>query len=189
MSKMSKEQLLECARPIIAKIAKNRRNQKFAYYEGVDIEQEVWVLCLQALESYDSDKASKGNVLEKQIEHFLNHHVANRLKNLMRDKYFRPEPDESRVGHAKARMNLVNALPLDICDEHEDITVLGSANRTCDPVAFFIAQETRDIIISKLSDDLVEPFISILGGNKLKKSLEMRLQEEVAEILQEIDDV
>lgn len=187
MSRTNKEELLERASPIIAKIAKSRRSQKFAYYEGVDVEQEVWVFCLQALERYDPDKASPDISFEKQIEHFLNHHVTNRLKNLMRDKYFRPEPDKSHTGYVKTRINLVNALPIDTCDINKNGTVIGSANNNCDPVSSSIAEEMIDLILSKLSDDLIEPFMDLLGGNKLRKSIEMKLQEAVAEILQEIE--
>lgn len=185
---VNKTQLLELASPIIAKIAKNRRGQKFAYYEGVDVEQEVWVFCLQALERYDQSKATPDISVEKQIEHFLNKHVTNRLKNLMRDKYFRPESDESCTGHARIRMNLINALPIDTCDINRNGTVLGSANQNYDPVSFFIVEEIKELIFLKLSNDLIEPFIDLLGGNKLKKTFEIRLQQEIAEILQEIEN-
>lgn len=188
MSKMTKEQLFECAVPIIKKIARSRKNYKFAYYESADVEQEVWVFCLQALKRYDSNKASSDISSEKQIEHFLNCHVTNRLKNLMRDKYFRPESTELFVGRAKTRMNLINALPLEIYEANQNGIILGSANNCCDPVSFFIAKEIEELILSELPEDLIESFIDLLGGNKLKKSIEMRLQEIIAKILQGIDN-
>ncbi len=187
MNRMDKNRLLERASPIIKKIAENRKNQKFAYYEGVDVAQEVWVFCLEALERYDPSK-SPDVPLDKQIEHFLNRHVTNRLKNLMRDRYFRPEAEEVRSGYAKARMNLVNALPLDNCDINKNDTILGSANKSYDPVSFAIVKEMKEHVLSELPEDLVDPFIALLGGNRVKKSLEMALQEAVAEILQEWDD-
>lgn len=187
MNWMDKNQLLERASPIIKKIAKIRKNQKFAYYEGVDVEQEVWVFCLEALERYDPSK-SPDIPLNKQIEHFLNRHVTNRLKNLMRDRYFRPEAEEVSSGYAKIRMNLINALPLHNRDINKKDVVLGSANKTYDPVSFAIAKEIKEYIFSKLPENLVDPFIDLLDGNRVKKSVEMILQETIAEILQELDD-
>lgn len=186
---MMKEKLLEIAYPIIAKIAKTRKSQKFAYYEGIDIEQEVWVFCLQAMNKYDPDKASYGLSTEKKIEHFLNNHVTNRLINLMRDKYFRPENKlTSKFGNSGTRMNLVNALPLDICDANNIDRILGSGTNYSDPVSSLLAQETIHIILCKLPSELVDSFKSLIGGNKIRKSVEMHLQEEVARILQELDD-
>ena len=185
---ISRKQLFEYARPIIEKIARQRKGQAFAYYEGDDIEQEVWVFCLEALGRFDLSKSSKDISFSKKIEHFLNNHVSNRLKNLMRDRYFRPETPTSRDSNTQVRINLINALPLDVCDIDDNLKVLGSANKVFDPVDFFIAQETLAHIFDQLSDELIDPLIAALEGNKLKKNLEMQLQEAVAEILQELDD-
>ncbi len=186
---MTKDELLRIADPIIAKIAKTRKTQKFAYYEGVDIEQEVWVFCLQALGRYDPDKASGDISIEKRIEHFLNNHVTNRIKNLMRDKYFRPENKTvPKFGNSRTRMDLVNALPLDICDANNIEKILGSGANYNDPVSSLLAKETIHLILSKLPSELIDPFESIIGGNKVRKGIEMYLQEEVARILQELDD-
>jgi hypothetical protein len=186
--KMSKEQLLECAIPIISKIAKNRKSQKFAYYQGEDIEQEVWVFCLQAMQNYDPDKTTAGISLEEKIERFLNHHVTNRLKNLMRDKYFRPEKNTSNSDRTKNRINLINALPIDNCDINGNSRILGSANRSFDPIAIAETQELEEKIFVELPEHLLMPFVDLLCGNKIKKAIEMELQEKVVEILQGLQD-
>jgi hypothetical protein len=185
---MTKEQLRKRSIPIIKKIAKNRRNQKFAYYEGADIEQEIWVFCLEALNRYDPQKASPDISTDKQIEHFLNHHVTNRLKNLMRDRYFRPESDKFQMGHTKTRINLINALPLDICDIDHNTTILGSINRDYDPESHYIAQEMREYILWRIPEDLIDSFVDLLDGNKIKKSIELKLRSIISEILLEFSD-
>lgn len=186
---MNKEELLKRAHPIIQKIAQTRRNNFFAYYEGDDIQQEVWVFCLEALERYNPVKASRGLSIDKQIEHFLNHHVANRLKNLMRDKYFRPETQISqKSGNSETRINLINALPLDICDTKNISRILGSGTDQTDPVSSLLAKETIEFIFARLPQELIDPFQSLLGGNKIRRLIEMQLQEEIARILQEIDN-
>ncbi len=55
---------------------------RFGYYEKEDIEQEVYILCVNALERYDSSQP---------LENFLWTHVKNRLCNLKRNKYERKE--------------------------------------------------------------------------------------------------
>lgn len=54
---------------------------KFGYYEIEDIEQEGRIFALEALEKYDS---------ERPLDNFLYAHVHNRLFNLKRKEYFRP---------------------------------------------------------------------------------------------------
>lgn len=65
------------------KIAKSVSSKfKFGSYEREDIEQEVYILCVNGLERYN----------EKQpLENFLWTHVKNRLCNLKRNKYERKE--------------------------------------------------------------------------------------------------
>lgn len=53
----------------------------FAYYDYDDIMQEAMLLCWQAFERYD------GRV---PLDNFLSRNLNNRLKNLRRDKYYRP---------------------------------------------------------------------------------------------------
>jgi len=55
---------------------------KFGYFDREDIKQECFILAMDALSRYDSDRP---------LINFLWSHIHNRLCNLKRDKYFRLE--------------------------------------------------------------------------------------------------
>jgi DNA-directed RNA polymerase specialized sigma subunit len=52
----------------------------FAFFEIEDIQQEAYLIAVEALERYDEDKP---------LENFLFAHINNRLKNFKRDNYYR----------------------------------------------------------------------------------------------------
>jgi hypothetical protein len=183
---MNKKELLKIATPIIKKIANHRKNSTFAYYEDKDIAQEIWVFCLEALQRFDANRAQ--NIpTEDQIEHFLNCHVSNRLKNLMRDKYFRPEKDPLQQRHSQVRINLINALPLDFCGADNDGTLLSGSCSSYDPISHLITEELKSHILAKLPDNLKESFQSLVNGNKVNKKIKGTLQDEIIVILGDME--
>ena len=176
-----RQEILEEAYPIIEQLAKNRSaNGAFAYYENSDVYQEVWTMCLEALERYDPAIGP--------IENYLVRHVTNRIKNLKRDKYFRPGSDVSTSGLARVRMNLVNALPLDGGDIADQGTLLGSTPVNIDPVEHILCDETLAYIRKRLPDELREPFEDMIGNNRVRSPLVEEVQQIVAEILEERDN-
>lgn len=173
--------MLKIAEPLIYKIASQRkRNNTFAHYTDDDIEQEVWVMCLDALHRYDPSIGP--------LENFLNNHVANRLKNLKRDKYFRPGHCPVSSGAAKIRMNLINALPLDGGDIPQNSVILGTSFVESNPFENLLAQDTHDYIVNKLSPELKPIFYSVINGNKVRKPILENLREAIAKILKERGD-
>lgn len=165
---------------MIQQIAHQRKNNNtFAHYTGDDIEQEIWVMCLDALCRY--------NPTVGPLEHFLNSHVTNRLKNLKRDKYFRPGVCVATSGAAKTRMNLINALPLDSFDIPENGVVLGAASAEPSPIMQLIADETRDYIVDRLPPDMKPIFFSVMSGNKIRQPILDKFRKTVATILEERD--
>ena len=171
------QKLLNEANPVIHKLARSRSaNGAFAYYENNDVYQEIWSLCLEALERYDPDIGP--------IENYLVRHVTNRLKNLKRDKYFRPGSDIPSSGLARTRMNLVNALPL--CGEIEGHGVLlGSEPISVDPINYMLRDETLEYIRVRLPSTLREPFEELIGNNKVRRHLVDEVRQQVADILVE----
>jgi hypothetical protein len=173
--------ILDAATPIIEGLARSRSvNGAFAYYESGDVSQEVWYLCLEALQRYDPKIGP--------IENYLVRHVSNRIKNLRRDKYFRPGSDLPSSGLALTRMNLVNALPLDNGDIAENGTLLGSEQGNINPLDGLIRDETLAYIRVRLPDNLIEPFDDIICNNKVRSPLVAEVRYKVAEILVERDD-
>lgn len=172
--------ILDKAYPVIERIASSRSaNGAFAYYENGDVSQEVWRMCLEALERYDSNIGP--------IENYLVRHVTNRLKNLKRDSYFRPGSDASSSGLARTRMNLVNALPLGGGDIAEQGVLLGSTPVNINPIDYLLCDETLAYIRDRLPDDLSESFEDLIGNNRVRSPIVDEIRQKVAEILNERD--
>jgi len=134
-------------------------------------------MCLDALDRY--------NPAIGPLENFLNNHVSNRLKNLKRDKYFRPGNCPSSSGDAKTRMNLINALPLDGGEAPDKSLVLGSCQDGLNPLLKMLAEDTHDYIVDRLPPDLKTFFYSAIGGNKVRKPILEKLRIVIIEILKE----
>lgn len=73
---MSEQQVLDIIDLIISRIAPK---YTFAGYDIDDIKQESFIICLDALERYDS---------KRPLENFLSVHLSNRLKNFIRDNHY-----------------------------------------------------------------------------------------------------
>lgn len=175
------QKILDEAYPIIERLAKSRSVRgAFAYYEKDDIYQEIWCMCLEALNKYDSKIGP--------IENYLVVHVTNRIKNLRRDKYFRPGSDVLSSGLAWARMNLVNALPLDGGDMADCDVLLCSASVSTDPIEYIMCNETLIYIQERLPENLREPFEELICNNKIRSSLLEEIRQKIAEILSESED-
>lgn len=180
MGQVSKE-LMDLATPIIDKIAKQRKDKHtFAYFESKDISQEVWKLCMEALESYDSSKG--------ELEHFLNRHVTHRLKNLKRDKYFRPEKDPNLSHRTANRINIINAIPMGYSDVSNICKPISENSMNYDPLDYCIKKELEAYIISNLSVHMVEHFQSLMRGEKLSKRILSALREEVFDIIKKYNE-
>jgi len=136
-------------------------------------------MCLDALRRY--------NPTAGPLEHFLNMHVSNRLKNLKRDRYFRPGSCVATSGAAKTRMNLINALPLDNSDIPNNGIVLGAASEEPDPLMQLLADETRDYITDRLPPDMKPIFFAIISGNTIRQPIIDKFRKIVAAILEERD--
>ena len=168
--------ILDEAYPIIEKIAKSRSSGgAFAYYCTDDIRQEVWCMCLEAMKRYDPEVGP--------IENYLARHVANRLKNLKRDKYFRPGSDIPSSGFARTRMNLVNALPLGGGDIADQGILLCGTPISVDPIHYILCEETLVYIKERLPQELLQPFEDLVGNNKIRTQVTDTVRECVAEIL------
>lgn len=174
------QKILDEAYPIIEKIAKSRSGGAFAYYCNDDIEQEVWRMCLEAMASYDPKIGP--------IENYLARHVANRLKNLKRDKYFRPGSDVPSSGFARTRMNLVNALPLGGGDIADQGILLCGTPISVDPIEYILCEETLVYITERLPEELLQPFRDLIGNNRIRNQVVDVVRGCVAEILTQRED-
>jgi hypothetical protein len=176
-----RQEILDEAHPIIERLATSRSiNGTFAYYENSDVYQEVWRMCLEALERYDPRIGP--------IENYLVRHVTNRLKNLKRDNYFRPGSDAPSSGLARTRMNLVNALPLGGGDIAEQGVLLGSTPVNIDPVDYLLCDETLEYIRDRMPESLIDSFEDLIGNNRVRSPIVEEIRQKVAEILSEREE-
>jgi hypothetical protein len=175
------KKILDEANPIIERLARSRgSNGAFAYYENKDVYQEIWCMCLEAMKRYNPEIGP--------IENYLVRHVTNRLKNLKRDKYFRPGSDVSSSGLALTRMNLVNALPLGPGDTMENGVLLCSNSINVNPLDQMLCEETIAYICDRIPEHLLEPFWGLMGNNKMRSPLVEEVRQKIAEILSERED-
>jgi RNA polymerase sigma factor (sigma-70 family) len=67
----------------------NRMAQKYTFngYDVDDIKQEAFIICMDALDRYDS---------KRPLENFLAVHLSNRLKNFIRDNYYTKNEEEKK---------------------------------------------------------------------------------------------
>lgn len=173
--------LLEQAQPIIHNIAKSRKNKhKFAYFDSSDIYQEIYLLCLDALKRY---RPSCG-----ELENYLNAHVTNRLKNLKRDKYFRPEKKEEDQFLVQTRINLVNAISIDNIGVSDRTKFLASSSSESDPFLIIETKDLKEFIISNLPEYLIPYFKDLLDGKKINKNILEEIRSCVSVILKEMDE-
>ena len=178
---MVSQAILDEAYSIIERLAKSRSaNGSFAYYESPDIYQEIWCMCLEALDRYDPTIGP--------IENYLVRHITNRLKNLKRDKYFRPGSDISSSGLARTRMNLVNALPLGGGNFAEQGSILCSSSISVNPIDYMLRDETLIYIRERLPDHLRESFEDLICNNRILSPLIDEIRQKVAEILSKRED-
>ena len=67
----------------------NRISPKYTFkgYDVDDIKQEAFMICMDALNRYDTNRP---------LENFLSVHLSNRLKNFVRDNYFTKGDEEKK---------------------------------------------------------------------------------------------
>lgn len=161
---------------IIDKICTDNRNKTFAYFTVEDIRQEIWIICLKALDGYDPKKG--------KLEHYLRRSVKNRLYNLKRDKYFKVNPNR-QSGKLDTRINLVNAFPLDILNESKTFDIMCSNNDTQNPLSKLLANEMEKYVYDRLAPNETQDLICVLNNNKIKRTKYEALFQSVKRIIEE----
>lgn len=83
---MTHEQTIDQITIVINRIAPK---YTFRDYDVEDIKQEAFMICMDALDRYDTNRP---------LENFLSVHLSNRLKNFVRDNYFvKDDEDKKKV--------------------------------------------------------------------------------------------
>jgi DNA-directed RNA polymerase specialized sigma24 family protein len=156
---MTEEQVVATISMISSRLA---NKYTFPNYEAEDIEQEAFIIGMEAMDRYDEIRP---------LENFLSIHIKNRLSNLKRDKYYRPDDgkaEEIQQGKKKlldagsfesVRNVLVAAECSDSLEEKELLEYIDNhlpANMRSDYLRFFNDQPLTKTKKGKLVEVLRE---------------------------------
>ncbi len=135
----------------------------FASYEVDDIEQEAFMMGVEGLDRYDTNKP---------LENFMYTHINNRLKNFKRDNYYRFD-----YGNAQKIQDRKKSIL-----EPVDITALYCVSTDDDTVDNAHLSEMLDLIDKKLPADLRSDYLKLRTNSPLPKGRK-------AIIIQAIEDI
>lgn len=191
-------ELTEEQEAIITKIAEEHSNKTFGYLDKDDLKNEIWVICLEKIDTYSEDKG--------RLENYLRVLVKNRLINKFKDitksvvspcpkcPFYAPGTapgDCSEFGKEKyqcdkwrnyqlskeSRNSLLNATEPQI---ERDISANALTKMTADEVILIAGSGLN----KKFQKDLMD----LKNGNKISNQRKKRLQREVAKVLIQFDE-
>ena len=136
----------------------------FASYDIEDIEQEAFIIALEALERYDSDKP---------LENFLYSHVNNRLKNFKRDNYYRQDHGTAQQIQGRKKSLL----------EPIDIDCLYSVSTKDSTVTDAHIREITELIDKKLPAHLRHDYLKLRNNSPLPKSRKAHVIKVIEDII------
>ena len=180
---------------IIAKISKSLSYKfRFGFYDNLDIEQESFILAMDALDRYDG---------KRPLENFLRVHIKNRLCNYKRDNFQRTYELKCKCKLCKKKVdhevrlkcnsykqwyfrnlekkNILLPLSLDhekICENNE-----RNLSKSDDLLESLSQKEIFNIIDQKLPVSMRVDYIKMKNGIKLSKQREQEILTQIRKIL------
>jgi hypothetical protein len=163
-------------------VSRYAKKFKFSYHEIDDIEQEGFMIGMEALERYDTSRP---------LENFLAVHIKNRLKNFKRDNFFRYDEElENNITSFKdlkkvQRNNVRKFLlfPIDIdCVKQDRERNMSTSNRFVDDVEL---KELMTIVDKHLSVDFRKDYLKMRDGVYVSKIRRDEVCGEIRGILDE----
>ncbi len=136
----------------------------FASYEVDDIEQEAFLMGVEALERYDSNKP---------LENFMYAHINNRLKNFKRDNYYRFD-----YGNAQKIQDRKKSIL-----EPMDIAALYSVSTDDETVSNAHITEMIELIDRKLPSELRGDYLRLQTNAPLPKGRKAMIVDVIEQII------
>lgn len=152
---------------IIKKVCKKFRKYKFGSYSSDDIEQEAFLMCMDALQRYNGTAP---------LENFLSNHVKNRLLLLKRKEGINYS---GTTQYSEIKYNMLYPLPIDGIND-EDESNLRENRNILEEIA---SREILDYIDQHLPATLRMDYLKFIGGVKLTKTRRDRIKQELLKIL------
>lgn len=135
----------------------------FPNYDEDDIEQEAFIIGLEAMSRYDP---------ERPLENFLRVHIKNRLSNLRRDKYYRPDTGKAETIQ-QGKKKLLDAAPFN--ELEYAFSVFDRDSLEC--------KELMEYIDARLDASLRADYLRFLDGQRLTKVRKGKLFLELRSIM------
>ncbi|MDC1324889.1 hypothetical protein N8257_00075 [Ulvibacter sp.] len=150
----------------IAKVSERLSNKfTFAFYTAEDIQQEAFILGMEALERYDEGKP---------LENFLFVHIGNRLKNFKRDNYFRHDEGKAEKVQKRKR-NLLEPANL------EDFSVAKGDNDLTSKIS---DEEILQLVKKNIPASMRADFLRMCAGVTLPKARRLEIMSTVRRIVE-----
>ena len=157
---LSEQEVVETITKVARKLAPK---YVFASYEVEDIEQEAFMMGVEGLKRYDTNKP---------LENFMYTHINNRLKNFKRDNYYRFD-----YGNAQKIQDRKKSIL-----EPVDITALYCVSTDDETVDNAHLSEMIELIDRRLPADLRGDYLKLRTNSPLPKGRK-------ATIIQAIEDI
>jgi len=160
---MTKEEVVETIQKVIKRVS---HNFKFAFYDVEDIEQEAFIIGMEALERYDESKP---------LENFLFVHMANRLKNFKRDNYFRQDEGNAEKVQ-KRKKNLLEPANLEnfsVAREEEDL--LSKISNS----------EIMELVKRSMPSAMRSDYLRLCAGVSISKNRKSEIEAIIREIIED----
>ncbi len=157
---LSEQEVIETITKVARKLAPK---YVFASYEIEDIEQEAFMMGVEGLNRYDTNKP---------LENFMYTHINNRLKNFKRDNYYRFD-----YGNAQKIQDRKKSIL-----EPADITALYCVSVDDETVDNAHLSEMLDLIDRTLPADLRSDYLKLRTNSPLPKGRK-------AIVIQAIEDI
>ena len=182
----------------IQRIAEEHSNKTFGYLDKDDLKGEIWVICLEKLDTYSTDKGR----LENYLRVLVRNRLINRFKDLTKSvvspcpkcPFYAPNKapgDCSEFGHDKYN-----------CDKWRNYKLsTESRNSLLNAVEPQVERDTGSVALDKLTADEVvliagsglnrkyqKDLMDLKAGNKISNQRRKRLKREVAKVLIDFDD-
>ncbi len=162
-SNMSEQEVVDT----ITKVSERLSNKyTFAFYTAEDIQQEAFILGMEALERYDEGKP---------LENFLFVHIGNRLKNFKRDNYFRHDEGKAEKVQKRKR-NLLEPANL------EDFSIAKGGDDLSSKIS---DQEIIELVKRNIPASMRADFLRLCAGVTLPKARRIEIMAVVRRIVEE----
>lgn len=154
---MTPEQTIEQINIVVNRIAPK---YTFKGYDVEDIKQEAFMICMDALDRYDT---------KRPLENFLSVHLSNRLKNFVRDNYFVKDDEDKKKVLAPKQLS------------HDDFIV----DKSLDPDVSLDVHSIKNTIDKFLPVELRADYLKMLNDTYVPKKRKVHLIKVIQNILSE----